>query len=461
MKKLLIYVLIVLTISFYSVSADMSFSDSSLDFGVIDWDSDSTKTLTITNSGSTTLTGITLASSHNQSYDVEFNKNNFNLDVGNSTDVQITATLEDKPKTAVGYTFFSDLSISNNEDATTSNIPMYLTASERFFIKSVDIKVGLESELDIENNSKIKQEAQANDEILFTIEIENAYHYDDSEYEIEDVSIKAIIKEIDEGDDIETEIDTEFSIDAGDSKTKELTISIPNSVQGDTYAIEIIVEGKNIETKERYETKWNLRLEVSKKKHDIQITDIELRPSEIECDASGTTLNIKLKNYGEKDEDYVKIEIKNTDLNLYQDLKDIKINSDSRYEDDILITLLDEFSVAGTYPLTVNVYYDDDKLDDQEIIDLTILECETQVQEDKTTIQNISTANEIINNDSIESNTTNTEENNINNNQIAKQIPTVQVKNSFKGLNKYYYYPIIVLIILISGVLIYSISLKK
>jgi hypothetical protein len=258
-------------------------------------------------------------------------------------------------------------------------------------ISKLDVIVGSATDDKVENDTTISKDAKPSDKVEFKVELENLFDSDENcdddnsnnkdECELEKVEIEITIKEIDDGDNL-IEKTGRFEISEGNKKTENLTFEIPKIIKDGSYDVVILVKGNNAGNSSKYEVEWNLKLKVEKKKYDIRITNYGLIQTILECGELQTTLNIEIFNYGTKEEDEVVIEVKSSDLNINEKVQNIKLgkdfDKDARYEKDIPIIISEEFSVKGTYPLTLNLYRDNDELVNlvyQEVIDLEIKEC--------------------------------------------------------------------------------------
>jgi hypothetical protein len=381
MKKsfFLIITILSLVLSLYSVLAGVSVTPSSIDFGKANWDESIKKSITVKNNGSEDyLITISSTASSNE-YSIDLERDSFVISPNSEEMIDVESSIrKDNAKLEGGNKNMGDIVIKSN-GSTISTIPMTITALPRLQISNLDVKVVSSTDSDLGDGDTIGKKAKAGDEIEFSVELENLFHKDDSEYDIEDANIKVTIKEIDDGDDLEDETD-DFIIDAGSKKTSTLDIIIPEVVKSGTYNVIIDVQGKNAKVlSNKYSYQWKLKLDVEKKKHDVVIDKVELSPAFLACGVKTTILNVGLINMGDSVEDEVTIEVKNPNLNLNERFTGINLgsdyDSDARYQKNIKIDVSDEFNTPGIYPLTVNVYYSNEILDDIKTVDLEIKSC--------------------------------------------------------------------------------------
>jgi hypothetical protein len=275
--------------------------------------------------------------------------------------------------------------VINVSDGTTAVTQSYsITVSEssisklKLEITDLDIKINGESDKNIKNNSKIKQDAKPGDEIEFKIKVKNTYTKDE-DLDIENIEVRITIKDIDDGDDLEEE-SSEFDLDAQDDKKLTLKFKIPYNVDEDNYDVEIEVKGED-ENNTEHELIWNLQLEIDKEKHEVIIKRADLSPTTLICNKK-SNLNVEIINIGSNDEDDVKLEIKSTKLGIDSTTMDIELSEDpddNMYDKRIPISLTNDF-VAGIYPIFIKLYRDS-KLDDSKTVNLIVKDCKQAVIE--------------------------------------------------------------------------------
>ncbi len=266
----------------------------------------------------------------------------------------------------------------------------YIPGQSMLAITDLDIKVDGESDKNLENGDTIGEEAKPLSEIEFSVKVDSLFT---DKTDIDDVVVTIQIKDIDEGDDLEEESD-EFNLDNGDDNKVTLNFKLPILVEEDTYEVIIRAEGED-ENGEDHEVEWSIYLEVDKESHDIMIYDTRITPSTVTC-TGYASLDLEVVNIGSKDEDDVTIQIKNSQLGINLEYKDIELESgsdeDSTYDKRLQINVPDNTGV-GTYPIDIKVYRDGNDLIASETVDLNVGAC-TQIQqkEDKVDVNVVSQA---------------------------------------------------------------------
>lgn len=206
-------------------------------------------------------------------------------------------------------------------------------------------------------------------------ELENLYD-SSTDIQVRDISIKGTIEEIDNGDDIEEEID-EFDLDAGRKDTsKTLKFKIPIEVEAKDRLLKIALEAVD-DAGIRYEKEFNYDLEIEKKQNKLKIITAKLNKDSYKC-GENALLDFSIINIGVKDEK-VKLEIRNTDLGA-DITEDFELSNDvfeesSKYGKKFNIRLNNSVNKA-TYPTAITASYGTEK----EIanVNLVVGECDKQ-----------------------------------------------------------------------------------
>jgi hypothetical protein len=240
--------------------------------------------------------------------------------------------------------------------------------------KEVDIYINPKSHLKIDS-IKINGKSSGDLSIEETNEIEVKVQNDYSE-DINDVLVTVKILDVD-GDDLEEEANEE-DIRDGNDETFDVEFDLGGEkIDEDSYTIEITVEGE-ADDGSKHEIVETKTVDVDIENHKVIIDKTSLSSSTVQC-LRQTTLKVDVENIGKKDEDDVVVKVRNTALNL--DLSKANINldkfsdSDNDYSANFNLNLEDVD--AGTYPITVEVYRNDDVLEDSTEVMVEIKDCYT------------------------------------------------------------------------------------
>ncbi len=210
-------------------------------------------------------------------------------------------------------------------------------------------------------------------------ELENLYSRQ-TNIEIKDVLVKGILKEIDDGEDIEEESD-EFDLGAEKSKTAKIDFDIPLEVDEDDYDLDILIEAEDdLGVKYNIEKKFTAKL--SKKSHEIMFTGAELQNKEVECNRA-TNVEIGLINLGTKEEN-INLEIMNKELGLYINqkitLSEEPFDKENMFSGLIPVTI-NENAKAGNYPISVRAVYNNGNSEGKKTLNIIIKDCQNKISE--------------------------------------------------------------------------------
>ena len=193
---------------------------------------------------------------------------------------------------------------------------------------------------------------------------------------MKEIVVEVRILDVD-GDDLEEESD-EFDLSNGKEDDVTLEFDLSNEeVDEDEYTVEVEVTGEDIDGTD-FSDLETLTVEVDREKDDITITKAVLEDSQVVCSAQTlqTSLDVKIKNIGENEQDNVKITVKNTELGLNLQRTAIDLDdyagSDNDYEATFALNL--EEAVTGAYTVDVAVYSEDGDLMDTKEVELQV-EC--------------------------------------------------------------------------------------
>lgn len=227
--------------------------------------------------------------------------------------------------------------------------------------------------------------------IRLVFKLENEYSRN-SDIDIKDVLIEGTIIGIDDGDDIEEESE-ENDIDADDRETFELEFEIPLEVEEDDYELFIEITGEN-ESGSDFYINLTYEIQVEKDKHNVIIKKADLLRSTLECDRT-SNLEVKVVNIGREDEDESKLKVTNSDLGIdFQKIFDLDsdpFDDDSTASFDIPILVSDKVK-PGSYPIMVEVLFDDEDDSNAETVNLVVKACDLGLDdEDEDAVDTVDT----------------------------------------------------------------------
>ena len=199
----------------------------------------------------------------------------------------------------------------------------------------------------------------------------------DHNEKIEEIVVTVRILDED-GDELQEEKSKEFTLSAGKENEETLEFDLSDEeLEEDEYTIEVEVEGEDNDNNDYFDSETQT-VEVDRENDDITITKAVLEDSQVVCSAQAlqTSLDVKIKNIGENEQDDVKITVKNTELGLNLQRTAIDLDdyagSDNDYEATFALNL--EGAKTGAYTVDVAVYSEDGDLMDTKEVELQV-EC--------------------------------------------------------------------------------------
>ncbi len=219
--------------------------------------------------------------------------------------------------------------------------------------------------LDVERGQEI--------EVEITIEADNA--------SLDDVQIEVMIRGYDHDDLIEDITDV-FDVKEDRRYKKTLTLKIPERIDledDDEYTMVILVESRNGVFGVLDKLKWNVNLGISGKRHQLRIRDVVLSP-ETEVEAGRALLaTVRIKNYGEKDEDGVKVRVSIPELGVSASDFIDEIESEESETSEELYMRIPAAAKPGVYDVKVEVIYDDGDEVERETTEIAVVSAEGMV----------------------------------------------------------------------------------
>lgn len=145
-----------------------------------------------------------------------------------------------------------------------------------------------------------------------------------------------------------------FDMDANVTYRKNLQITFPDMVQEDNYKVRVIVTDRDgQEVIENY----NIKMDVQR--HDLQVVDAVFTPSRQVQAGQALLTSVRVENYGERDEEDVKVTVSVPALGISASDYVDEIESDDAKETEELYLRVPKCTKPGVYDLTIDVKYND------------------------------------------------------------------------------------------------------
>ena len=192
-----------------------------------------------------------------------------------------------------------------------------------------------------------------------------------SDVALSDVQIEAYIRGYDHDDRIEDITDV-FDMKAGVRYTKELTLTFPQRMDQDIYQLRVRVEGRGGET-----AYIDYDLEVDTGRHNLVIKDVVFSPEGSVKAGRALLASVRLKNYGEKDEEGIKIKVSVPDLGISASDYIDELEADESTTSEEIYLRVPSCTAEGTYDVKVEVIYDDGDEKEVEMAEIKVISGES------------------------------------------------------------------------------------
>lgn len=303
-----------------------------------------------------------------------------NNDLGNLTYTWSVDDVVKKTETKADMNFTSVFTMNGNDYATGNhNVVVTVTGSPYFYLpKTWTVTVQDPQPVSPLSITKVKVNGKTTGKLsmsdLNKVEVEVS---NDHDKKMEPVTVT--IRLLDEdGDEIVDEEEEISKLPAGDEDSVEIEFDLSKEdLDEEEYTLEIEAEGE-ADNKD-YSDQETQKVEVDREKDDITITKVDLQDSQVVCSAPQTSLDVRIKNVGENDQNGAKITVKNGALGVDLQRANIDLDdysgSDNEYKTSFALDLQD--AKQGTYTLDVAAYSEDDDLMDSKEVELQIV-CATE-----------------------------------------------------------------------------------
>lgn len=242
-------------------------------------------------------------------------------------------------------------------------------------IDEIEVKIDGKKTTVTADGETIGKEAAPGSSVEFQVNLINLYTKEE-DVDYEDIEITITIEEIDDGDDLEDNAEIS-KVRADRDKSATIEFDVPYIVDEDTFDVVIEVEGDDEFNSSRdAEISWTISLDVEKEKHELIVNKAGLNPATVSC-GKDTYLELDVLNIGSEDEEEVVITLESENLN-FDKKEELELDSgtddDSRFRETYFIDVPETLG-AGTYPIEIKVYYNEDRLEDTKKVDLIVEEC--------------------------------------------------------------------------------------
>ncbi|MFH1849364.1 MAG: hypothetical protein ABH879_04200 [archaeon] len=348
----------------------LAITPAELNFGSISRNSSPAMAFRITNNGNFNLSGMSAVANFEGGYTGSFNETIASLAVNHTRAFELRIHVPQNSDTGeinVG-------AVAITAASTAWSIPITARLESRLEITDFDLTIDGDTSYNLKDAEKVDSDVKPESELIIDVKIDNTFTGSD-DIDINDITVTALIKYIDEGDDLEDE-SSSFDLAAAKDIRVKFEFDIPLNVDGDEYDIVVTAEGVDEKGGKHYDTQ-EISITVDKKTHDLKIRRAELNPLTVKCGQS-SSLFVQVMNQGKRDEDLGILSVRSDalDLNVRESMSlDNRIgDSDNVFERTYAINVPDN-TKTGTYNIDIRSYYDFSQISDVRIPKLTVTEC--------------------------------------------------------------------------------------
>lgn len=341
-------------------------------------------TITLTNNDNASVSGVTLTSSADAKYKINYSNVPSSLAAGASATVTVTgfATKDfdavdlDGKETSfvIGSTSARGILSSTNATVTASaNIKMQ--AKNELNIKKGRVGVGTRGEKSVNDGTSVN-DIKPGDSLRFRIAVENNFpSRGEDETDFDNVDVKL---DFDNEEDFDINDDSEsFSLSANDEEEVTFNVDVADDARDRTTRVTVTAIADD-ENGARHGESWDVRLEVKRDLHDLTLKSVDVSPTRIPCKGSrNVQVTANVLNIGRTDEDESALEVIQPDLGIASKSQVKGIDEDDSE------TMTVSFAVPadanpGVYALNIYSVYDVTTRDDFRQVNLQIDDCKEQ-----------------------------------------------------------------------------------
>jgi uncharacterized membrane protein len=170
----------------------------------------------------------------------------------------------------------------------------------------------------------------------------------------EDIVAQALIAGYEHDDSGLSDIVGPFKVEANTTYTKKLTLTLPEDIDEDSYKLRLMFTDRNSE-----EVIENFNLKIDKERHDVVVDDIILYPQNTVDAGSALLVTVRAENFGDKDEDDVRVRVSMPELGVSATDYIDEIESDDTEETEELYLRIPRETPAGDYELKAVIEFND------------------------------------------------------------------------------------------------------
>jgi hypothetical protein len=350
------------------------------------------QTITVTNNDTTSV-AVTFASTADAKYNVRFEPASATFAAGEVksvkviTDIPLDFHAVETSSSASDFLEEKALLVGKLQGKIGSTVAaesdLKIQAANQLEIKKARLECDTKAE-SLDDGDKVEN-LKPDMQCSLEVEVENNFPQDDDEdasgndMKIGDIEFDNVEVKI-EIDDSDFDLDEEEDLDglgADDEDSVSVDFDIDEDVDDGTFTMDIFVEGRD-ENGATHGEHWEIRLEVERLSHDIQIRAPAISPDRMSaCDASTVRVTSRVANFGKRDEDEVAVELSVPELKVSKRIDQIELDEDDSTSVNFVFDV-PEKTKAGVYRATLNTFFDNTAPSNSQALEFTVEKCEEE-----------------------------------------------------------------------------------
>ncbi len=348
------------------------------------------QTFTVTNNETTAVT-VTFASTADAKYNVRFEPASVNLSASGSTSVKVIADIPldfnavESSKSLSDFLETKAFVIGQIQGkiggVVAASADVKMQAANQLEVKKARIECGSKAE-SLDDGDKIEN-LKPDTQCTLEVEVENNFPEDDdedasgNELKIGDIEFDSVDITI-EVDDSDFDVDEDEDLDglgANDEDSISIDFDIDEDVDDGSFTMDIFVEGRD-DNGATHGEHWEIRLEVERLTHDIQIRAPSLSPERVSaCDGGQVRVSSRISNMGKRDEDEIAVELSAPELKFTKRIDLIELDQDDSTTVNFAIDVPAE-TKAGVYRATLSTFFDSTAPSNSQALEFAVDKCE-------------------------------------------------------------------------------------
>jgi hypothetical protein len=169
----------------------------------------------------------------------------------------------------------------------------------------------------------------------------------------DNIRVEAFVSGSDDNEDVSAKTSL-FSVEDNTTYKKSLSLTLPQTADADRYKLRIIVSDRNGQ-----ETVQDYNLVFDSPRHDLAIEDVIFYPNGNVQAGQALLTSVRLENFGQKDENDVKVMVSIPELGISATDYINEIESDDEESTEEMYMRIPSTAKTGTYQVKIDVWYND------------------------------------------------------------------------------------------------------